>query len=216
MKHQAVLSLPVAACLVVLGPNLAQAKSAAHAQDAQGSMTAASSNAGSREAMRMVPAEADLVKTLDARNLHAGQQFQAKLADTVYLKNGPELRKGTELVGTVVTDKMSSDGQPSTLALRFTEAELKNGKAVPIKATIVGIYPPSSGDFYGSSQSQAPNYWTDKTLQVDQIGAMAGVDLHSRIAARDSAVFVSRKKDNIKFGGGSEFAIAIAARNTAG
>jgi len=212
MKHQAVLSLPVAACLVFLGPNLAQAKSAAHAQD---SMAAASSDTGSSEAMNMVPAEADLVKTLDAKDLHAGQQFQAKLADTIHLKNGPELRKGTELVGTVVTDRMSSDGQTSTLALRFTEAELKNGKVVPIKATIVGIYPPSSGNFYGSL-SQTPNYWTPKTLQVDQIGAMAGIDLHSKIAARDSAVFVSKKKDNMKFNQGSEFAIAIAARPSAG
>jgi len=212
MKHQAVLSLPVAVCLLLLGPSLAQAKSSAQSS---ATPAVASSGAGMSEAMNMVPAEADLVKTLDTKNLHAGQQFRAKLAGTVHLKNGPELPKGTELVGTVVADRANSDGQGSTLALRFTRAELKDGKAVPIKATIVGLYPPSSGNYYGSL-SQTPNYWTDKTLQVDQIGALSGIDLHSRIAAQDSGVLVTNKKDNVKLNVGSELAIAIAARHMVG
>ncbi|MGH9599532.1 MAG: hypothetical protein ACRD27_06685 [Terracidiphilus sp.] len=211
MKYQVALSLPIAACLIILGPNLAQARSAARAETPQ---AMAPSNAGMHEAMRMVPAQANLVKTFNAKDMQAGQHFRAKLNGTVHLKNGPELPKGTVLVGTVVTDRMNRDGQTSTLALRFNRADLKDGKVIPIKATIVGIYPPMSGSSYG--QTEVPNYWTAKTLQVDQIGAIGGVDLHSKIAASNSAVFVSHKKSDMRFNEGSEFAIAIAARNARG
>jgi len=200
MKNQASISLPAAVCLAILGTGFAMA-----------SPMATPSHAGMNEAMQMVPAEADLVKTLDAQKMHAGEQFEARLSSKVHLKNGTELPRGTELVGKVVTDQMNTDGQNSTLALRFTQAELKDGKTLPIKATIVGLYRPASGSFYGATQT--PNYWTDKTLQVDQIGVIAGVNLHSRIAARNSGVFVSKKKDNMKFGVGDEFAIAIAPRS---
>lgn len=210
MKHRAALSLSIAACLVIIGPNLIHARSAPTVDTGQ---AATASGAGTQEALRMVPAEANLVKTLDARDMHEGQQFQAKLSGSVHLKNGPELPKGTVLVGTVVTDRMNKDGQASTLALRFTQANLKDGKTIPIKATIVGIYPPGTNDDTGYSQTEMPNYWTPKVLQVDQIGAMHGIDLHSKIAASNSAVFVSRKKDNMKFNQGSEFTIAIAAQS---
>lgn len=49
-------------------------------------------------------------------------------------------------------------------------------------------------------------------LQIDEIGALSGVDLHSRIASKNSGVFVSTKKDDMKLSAGSEFALAIAVR----
>jgi len=207
------LSFAVAGFLLI-APKFAQARSTANSPGST-SATAASGSAHSfaatREAMRMVPAEANLVKTLDAREIKAGYQFEAKLTGNVQLKNGPDLPRGTELMGTVVKDQMSADGQTSTLALRFTKAVTKDGKSVPIKATIVAIYPPAVG--YGQGQGQDGNYWTDKTLQVDQIGVLAGVDLHSRIAGSNSGVFESKKKDNMKLSSGSEIALAIAERN---
>ncbi|MGH9604785.1 MAG: hypothetical protein ACRD3N_03695 [Terracidiphilus sp.] len=208
MNRQALVSASIAACLIVLGPNLAQARSSAGAHSSAATM---SSHAGSQEAQRMVPARADLVKTLDARNLQAGQQFKAQLRDTIHLKNGPTLPRGTVLVGKVVTDKMNSDGQTSTFALRFTQANLKDGKSVPIKATIVGVYAPEGQSSYGE-MGHTPNYWTPQTLQVDQVGVIKGVDLHSKIAANNSGVFVTMKRNDMKFKEGSELAIAVAAR----
>ncbi len=57
---------------------------------------------------------------------------------------------------------------------------------------------------------QIPNSWNDGTLAVDQIGAMNGVDLHSKIASQNSGVFVSTNKDNMKLVNGSELELAIA------
>lgn len=208
MKYQSALSLPaLAACLVFLGPNVAAARTAPNTTDSE---PAQASTAGHNEAMKMVPAEADLTTKLDASNVRAGQKFEAKLNSKVDLKNGPVLPKGTELVGTVVQNQANQNGQASVLTLRFTQAELKNGTTVPIKATIVGLY---SGQVQYSpsyGMAQMPNYWTPQTLQVDQVNAFHHIDLHSRIAAADSGVLKSNK--NIHFAQGTEFALAIAKR----
>ncbi|MGB7264229.1 MAG: hypothetical protein WBC92_01870 [Terracidiphilus sp.] len=162
----------------------------------------------------MVPAQAVLAQAIDAKKMQPGQQFQAKLSDTVHLKNGVELPKGTELIGKVATDKMGVDGR-STLALRFTKADLKNGKVLPIEATIIGIAPPEYGSAWDGSDGQAPpNTWNGKTLQIDEIGALSGVDLHSAIAAQNSGVFVSSKKDNMKFSNQTQLSLAIAPRGS--
>jgi len=214
MKHQGVLSLSLAAaCMIFLGPNLAHAKSAV---SNTASATYSSAHAGQHEAMLMVAARAALSRPLDAKKVKVGQHFEARLSKTVHLKNGPKLDRGTELIGEVVKDKMSTDGKTSTMALKFTKAKLKSGQIIPIKATIIGIYPPSAG--YGSYESRgpAPNNWTPSTLQVDQINALRGINLHSKIAANDSGVLVSKKKDNMKLNTGSEFALAIAQQGAAG
>ena len=86
---------------------------------------------------------------------------------------------------------------------------------VPIKATIVGVFGPEDQNAEGyevQAGDQQPNSWNDGTLQVDQIGALSGVDLHSKIASRNSGVFVSSKKDDVKLKNGSELTLAIAER----
>ncbi len=207
MKYRSSLVLPIAAaCLVFLGPNFA---AAGNATDVNAAVTTPS--AGHMEAMEMVPARATLTKRLDARDMRAGQAFEAKLSSKVELKNGPVLPKGTELMGRVIKDQMDQNGQPSILTLRFTQADLKNGNKIPIKATIVGLYAGVNPYTATYNQVEMPNYWTPKTLRVDQINALHNVDLHSRIAAHNSGVLRTTKK-NIQFAQGTEFALAIAAR----
>jgi hypothetical protein len=210
MKFQSALALPIAAaCLVFLGPNIAAARTAANADTSNNTMHV--SNAGRSEAMKMVPARADLTHTLNAKDVRVGQTFEAKLAKSVQLKNGPKLPRGSELVGKVIKDQTGENGEQSVLTLRFTQAHLKNGKTVPIKATIVGIYSGSSGYNSYYAQTQTPNYWTPSVLQVDQINALHNVDLHSKIAGHNSGVLESKRND-IRFSQGTEFAIAIAKR----
>ena len=85
----------------------------------------------------MVPAQGALVTAIDAKKDSPGKEFQVRLVKTVRLENGPELRSGTILVGQIAQDDMQMAGN-SKLALRITEARLKSGDIVPIKATIVG------------------------------------------------------------------------------
>jgi hypothetical protein len=215
-KTGAAIALSVAAfSFALVSPNFAEGQNAQNRETAQAQQGAMNASRGHNEAMQMVPARAALVKTLDARKARQGEQFQAKLSQTVQLKNGPKLPSGTQLIGVVGSDDMQNgENGTSKLALRFTEAKLKDGKVVPIKATIVGVFAPEAVNSEGynvAAGDQQPNSWTDGTLQVDQIGALSGVDLHSKIASKNSGVFVSNKKDDVKLKNGSELTLAIAA-----
>ncbi|MBW4040088.1 MAG: hypothetical protein HIU91_14725 [Acidobacteria bacterium] len=214
MIHKAALPLSIAALsLAIMLPANAQSgdMSGGNTQNS-GSM---SQPRGHHEAMRMVPARAVLDRDLDADKTKDGYEFNAKLAKKVQLDNGPELPEGTILVGKVVKDDMNESGA-SKLALRFTEARLKDGQVVPIKATIVGVFKDNGDDPNGypvSPGDEVPNSWNDGTLQVDQISVMSGVDLHSKIASKNSGVFVSPTKHNMTIPAESELALAIAARH---
>jgi hypothetical protein len=165
----------------------------------------------------MVPAQASLAQPIDASKVSRGDLIKATLTEKIQLKNGIELPSGTELTGQVTLDQMQNDGTFS-LALVFTNAELKNGTVIPIKATIMRVYALGCRLIYhplGLDIAYAypiTKYWTDRTLQVDQHDALDGVDLQSRIAGSNSGNFVSKKKDGIRLSTETVLELAIAAQ----
>ena len=169
--------------------------------------------AAKREAARMVPASAVLAQQIDARKMHSGQQFRARLTQTVHLKNGAVFPKGTILIGTIAKDAMKPDGT-SRLILRFTQADMKNGKTVPVVATIIGVSQPI--DWESGDNTTPLESWDGTTLNIDQINAVSDFDLHSMIAGPNSGVFVSKKKDEVKLADRTQLSLAIAARNAHG
>jgi hypothetical protein len=176
--------------------------------------TSSTAIAGQQQAMLMVPANGELLRTIDANNIESGSQFTVKLAQTIHLDSGPELHSGSILVGTVIKD--GEQGSAPKLTLRFTQATLKDGTVVPIKATIVGVASPDAGSSLGYSVvpgNQRPNDWTSGTLQVEQLNAASHADLHSEIASDDSGVFTSRDNHDVKIPAGSELELAIAKGN---
>jgi hypothetical protein len=161
----------------------------------------------------MVTANADLLKGLDAKKMHDGEMFSARLATTAKFQNGTKLPEGTVLMGKVVEDDLQMQGM-SKLALRIDQAKLKSGQIVPIKATIVGVTGAGNNEpsYTVVDGNDAVNAWTDQTLQVDQPNAMSGVELHSRIGSPNSGTFVSKKKSDIKLSGGSELQLAVSTQ----
>jgi hypothetical protein len=170
---------------------------------------------GPQEASLMKPVHALLVSGVDANKDHSGQAVEAKLQGKVSLSNGTELPKGTLLLGKVTADDMQEQGT-SKLALRFDQARLKDGSTVPVRATIVGFYGPGNGDVEDpdSNNEEIPIDWTSKTQQMDQMNALPGIDLHSRVTSQNSGVFVTSKKDDVKLRLGSEIQFAIAPGNS--
>jgi hypothetical protein len=148
----------------------------------------------------MVPAQGTLVENVDAQKNRAGEEVDVKLTQTARLADGTKLPAGTLLVGDIAQDDLQIDGR-SKIALRFTQAKLKDGTSLPLKATIVGV---SDSDGYPVAA------WSKETTQIDQIGALSHVDLHSRIASNNSGVFVSTDRDDVKLKAGSEIGFAIA------
>ncbi|HTW62270.1 MAG TPA: hypothetical protein VMD55_10725 [Terracidiphilus sp.] len=209
MKIANILSLSTAAIsLALLAPQLARSQGA-------GSMNIANAGgnqaAAQQEAKQMVPAEVHLERALDARKERQGDQFEALLDGKVHLADGTELEHGTVLVGKIVTDQMRPGGN-SRLALKFTEAKLRDGKVIPIHAMIAGISGPSENFGYLQNSDGPPN-WTRGSLQIDEIGVEPHLDLHSRVAGANSGVLVSSTKDDVKLAAGSRMTLAIAARN---
>ena len=175
------------------------------------------SSPGGNEARGMVSAQAALTETIDTKKTRDGDPIEAKLAGKVRLKDGSVLPSGTMLLGKVSNDDMQVNGV-SKLALRFDQAKLKTGQVIPIKATIVGVYGPGNFDatpYPTQAGEQVPTTWTDRTLEVHQLNVMSGVDLHSKIASRNSGVLVSTKKSDVKLPQGTEFGLAIADQGNA-
>jgi len=163
----------------------------------------------------MVSAQGALTDNLDAGKAKPGDPVRVKLSNKVKLKDGTELPAGTAIVGEIATDDMQVSGV-SKLALRFTKAETKDGKVVPIKATIVGIYPPESQDAEGNPirpGDEITNGLPRHADSVDQIDALPGVDLHSKVTSSNSGVLVTTtKKHDVKLKRGSEIALTVAVQ----
>jgi hypothetical protein len=216
MKREVTVTLSAAALSLALlwsGQSIAQTQENENNQ-ATNNNQATTSQIQSNDMVRGLVA---LTKPLDAKKMKPGTEFQAKLEDTVHLKNGTELPRGSELTGKVATDDMNQTGT-SKLALCFTQAKLKNGNTLPIHATIMEVYPPRQFDGYGSGAmeggAQVPNAGSasiPNTLKVDQINAINGVDLHSNINSRNSGVFVTTKNDDVKLKEGDQLALAISS-----
>ena len=201
MKRVAAVSLSIAVlCLAVVMTKDAQAKTPKNPP----TMPSAATTEVQGDAARMVGAQAGFVKPIDSKKIQLGEKFQMVLSDKVQLKNGPELPKGTVLVGTASTGAAQTGGT-AKLTLRFAEAQLKSGKTIPIKATIVGIFPANS------LERNDRELWNPRSLKVDQAGVVPGLELHSNVPDSDSGVFVSTKGDTVKLMPGNWIALAIEA-----
>jgi hypothetical protein len=84
------------------------------------------------------PAVVELTKGLDAKKLLPGAVIQTRLVEPVRFADGTKLPAGAWLNATVAEDDMQIDSKVK-LALRFTEARIKNGNIIPIKATILAV-----------------------------------------------------------------------------
>jgi hypothetical protein len=193
------LSMVLAFSSAIVAPNTSQAQTATDAS------------------AQTVPAFAALADNLDGAKIKVGDPVRVTISNKVTLANGTLLPAGTTIEGVVATDDMQLQGT-TKLALRFTKAEIKGAKIVPIKATIVGIFPPESDDisnrpinpgdqFTNSSMPQHPD-------SVDEIGALQGVDLHSKTASTNSGVLVSTSKHDVKLKRGSEIALSVVAQDS--
>ena len=155
---------------------------------------------------------ARLDHTIDAQNAQQGQQVEAKLDRAVKTGSGLDLPKGTELMGMVSRVQASQNGGPSVVSLTFTKAELKDGKFVPVKVTLVGAYPSSAGGAapYGmQTMGPAPRHISPREKIDQEPGLLSHVSMVASARGKNSATF--RDKDgNVKLNAGTYFQIGIA------
>ncbi len=89
---------------------------------------------------------AELGKTLDAKNLKAGDEVIAKISDDVLSGNGTDvfIRKGAKLVGHVTQAlARSKDNPESRLGIIFDRVILRDGKELMLHGLVQGYFPPT-------------------------------------------------------------------------
>lgn len=222
MKSKHVATFAAALSLAFCTPAVLSAQSSSSPVDTNGAQTMSASQGqnnqnandqGAVPASQMVATRAALETTLNANSARTGQQFEAKLPHAVKLKDGTKLPGGTMLIGKIGTDDMGMQGK-SKLVLCIDQAKLKDGKTVPVKATVVGVYPPGmqSSEYYEANAAgdQVANPWHNGVTKIDELDALHNVDLHSNLNSKNSGVLVSKDDSNIKLKSGTELALAIA------
>ena len=209
MRHRLTSSLAIAATLTFLPLALC-----AQASPSQASTTADTAPAAN-QALQMVPASAKLLDPLDGKKLQPGAEFKAVLSQKVHLANGLGTAQAAPYSPALSPLTTSGVKGSAKLAVQFTSAQLKDGQLIPIRAIIVGLYTTANepSTIYDGYNPKAPrNDWNGKTLGVDQIGGVPGIDLHSKVASRNSGVFVATEKNDVKVPKGCDLNLAISAQ----
>jgi hypothetical protein len=170
--------------------------------------------------LQLVSADAALVHSVDSKDAKPGEMVTAKLTSDVKSADSMELPKGTLLIGRVQHVRMSTDNGPSRLSIVFTKARLRDGRSIPIKATLLGAYPGGASNSYdytgvGGPYTSMQPHLIPYDQKVDQEpGTLSHVAMHSAVQSSASGVFTSKDRDvNLK--SGTELQIAIAPRTSA-
>ena len=185
---------------------------AAFAQTSDASQPSSQSD----QAWQLVGVNARLDHVLDTKSAKQGDAVTAKLDGTVKTANGVKLEKGTVLTGTVTSVQPAASGGSSSLAVAFTTAQLKDGKQVPVKVTVIGAFPSNEGDqaLYGAESIPPPPDHVNSQEGVDQeSGLLHNIALHSRAQEQNSGTF-SKKDGNLKLSAGTYLQIGIAPINS--
>lgn len=160
---------------------------------------------GQSQSMQLMSGDALLDHELNTRNAVKGQEITARLTQTIETPEGLKLPRGTELVGQVDQVAASHDRSGATLALTFDKARMKDGKEVPIKATLEEVGQENTIALIGGKV--APNGQFDQ-----KPGEFPGVSMHSAVQSTESGTLTSKDK-NIRLDQDTEMLIAVAPQS---
>lgn len=204
------LSLSVGtATLILTGAAMAQSTSQTAPAD-QATQSQASQD------WQLVGVNARLDHTLDANSVRQGQKIEAKLDESVKTASGVKLDKGAKLCGTVTQVEKSSNGGPSSMSVAFTTVQTKDGKQLPVKATLLAAFPSSarSESTYGiATMPPAPRHVKSDEKIDQETGTLGHVSLHSRVQGENSGTFMN-KDGNVKLAAGTYLQVGIAPMNS--
>ncbi len=166
--------------------------------------------------LKLVSANAELTQGLNTESSRQGQTVMAKLTANVTTAGPMELPKGTMLMGTVEQVQPGS-GNKSEISIVFNKARLKDGREVPIKATLLGAYPPAavytSGGGVGSYLPIQPRLIPSDEKVLQDPGALSNVTMKSAVQSDVSGTFLSTK-NNIQLSQGTQLQLAIAPESS--
>lgn len=170
---------------------------------------------GAASAQTLVGVNAKLDRTLDSKSAAVGEAVTAKLDGSITL-DGAKLGRGAELIGKVAEVK-NANGSPVSVTLLFTSAKLKDGKEIPVKATVLAAYPETDpvGDSLGDASGLPAPAHVDADRTFDQEpGALSHVAMTSSVKNSASGTF-SSANGNFKLLAGTNLQFGIAPASAA-
>lgn len=159
---------------------------------------------------------ARLVTPLNSQTATVGQPITAKLDGSVKMANDVTLPRGTQLLGDISAVKTAQGHTPASITVVFTTAELKDGKKVPVKATLLGAYSPGGeldADSGYRNVDLAPAQVGAQYAVDQEPGALSGITLNAAVSNANSGTF-SKNSGNFKLAPGSYLQIGVAAAET--
>ena len=171
-------------------------------------------NMKQQQPWNLVGVDAQLQQGINTRNAHLGQSIEARLYRSVETANGTRLRRGTALSGKIERVQASTNHGPAVLSVVFTKAQLRNGRTIPVKVTIIGAYPADEAQLIVDGDRTippAPRHIGDKASFDQEPGSLHHVSLHSAVQNSDSATFRD-ERGNLKLRDGTFLQIGIASR----
>jgi hypothetical protein len=151
-------------------------------------------------AAQLVAANAVLETRIDAKTAKAGDTVTAKLTSSIHLPGGTELQRNTLLTGHIDQVQAAVNDGASAVVLTFDKAQPKDGQAIAIKSTILGIYP--------SGTSLLPPDLNPQ-MKIEQAPSSAhGYSLTSDVQGSNSGVLKADGK-NVRLGVGAELQFAV-------
>jgi hypothetical protein len=95
-------------------------------------------------AIHLVGVRAMLEKTLDARKIKQGDMVIARPEVKIPIADGVDLETSSKLLGRVDMVQPSTNKSDSAVTVTFDKVQMKDGRQIPIKATILWIGQPPS------------------------------------------------------------------------
>ena len=159
---------------------------------------------------------ARLDHTLDTKSAKQGETVTARLDGSVKTASGVKLEKGTQLTGTVTRVEESANGGPSSLTLEFTTAQMKDGKQIPVKVTLLSAFPASANSeaTYGIvDMGSAPRHVNSNATIDQESGMLHHISLHAQVQGQNSGTFM-KKDGDLKLAAGTYLQVGIAPMNS--
>ena len=118
---------------------------------AQGGASTPQSRANELQSRYMTAVRAEFTSKLDTKTAVAGMVLTARTGTAVTLADGTEIPAGTKLMGRVIqVHARPDDGGEAMVTVTFDQAEMKDGKMIPVRTLIRGMSwsgaPAVSGD----------------------------------------------------------------------
>jgi hypothetical protein len=171
--------------------------------------------------IQMTNIVANVDKSLDAKKAKAGDSFSAKTVSGTTLNDGTNVPAGSVLEGHVDAVAPSDHKSDSTMVLTIDKLQIKGGKEIPVRATIMSVATFEAQMGGGSGQPQDRAFDTSARDSARMNGAsdprnaasgphpVPGLTLTSSVTDKNSGT-LTQAKGNVHLSNENQIQVSVA------